>query len=146
MSDSPIEKTQNFLNPDWQHRFRSFDGFIKKPKIKSSQKPWTPSTLKWFSLFGIGFLAYFWAFILGATKLELWVGITVTVRVSTVMVASILFAENARAVNKGWSRIHRYVNALIFTTGTIAVGFAGWIGGTAMHRHVEPLVSKFISP
>lgn len=141
MSNGSMEQVQNRVNSDLRRQFRSFRGFIKKPK-----KSWSAATLKWFSLYSIGILAGMWAFILDWTKLEPWIGIAITVGISMIIVVSILFIENARAASEGWSRIHRYVNALIFTVGTIVVGFAGWIGGTAMHKHVEPLASKFISP
>ena len=141
MSDGSMEQVQNRVNSDLRRQFRSFRGFIKKP-----EKGWSAPTLKWFSLYSIGILASMWAFILDWTKLEPWIGIAITVGISMIIVVSILFIENARAASEGWSRIRRYMNALIFTVGTIAVGFAGWIGGTAMHRHLEPLASKFISP
>ena len=92
MSDGSMEQVQNRVNSDLRRQFRSFRGFIKKPK-----KAWSAPTLKWFSLYSIGILAGMWAFILDWTKLEPWIGIAITVGISVIIVVSILFIENARA-------------------------------------------------
>ena len=142
MSDDLMEQVENRVNPDLRHQFRSFNSRVKK-----SKKSWSVSTLKWFSIYSIGFIACLWAFMTESGYTKLWIGIVVTLGVSMVIVVSILFTENTRVANspKRRSQIYHYVNALIFIGIAVAAGFVGWIGGTAMIKLVEQAVNKFIS-
>ena len=129
-----MEHIQNRVNSDLRRQFRSFRGFIKKPK-----KSWSVATLKWFSVCCIGILAGVWAFVLNWTKLELWIGLAAVLGVSMIIVVPVLFVENARAASKGWSRARCCVNSLISVGIAVAFGFAGWIGGTAVLKFVESI-------
>ena len=144
MSDASMEQDQNRVNFDLRRQFRSFGGFIKKPK-----KPWSVTTLKWFSLCSIGFLSGNWAFILDWTKLESWIGFTVVIGITVIIVVPILFVENVRLTGKshnGQPRIRPYINALIFIGLAIVSTFVGWFAGTWVRQLIEIVTSSSMSP
>ena len=144
MSDDLTEQTQNRVNSDLRHQFRSFGSFIKKPK-----KPWSISSLKWFSLCSIGFLSGNWAFILDWTQLESWIGFAVVSGVTAIIVVSILFVENVRLTGKSYNgqpRIRPYINALIFIGLAIVSTFVGWFAGTWVRKFIEIVTSNSMSP
>ena len=140
MSDGSMEHIQNRVNSDLRRQFRSFRGFIKKPK-----KSWSAATLKWFSLYSIGILAGMWAFILDWTKLEPWIGFVVISGVIAIIVVPILFVENARLTGKphnGQPRINSYINALIFIGLAVGTALVGWFAGTSARKFIEIVTSS----
>ena len=144
MSDASMEQDQNRVNSDLRRQFRSFGSFIKKPK-----KPWSVTTLKWFSLCSIGFLSGNWAFILDWSELESWIGFAVVLGVIAIIVVPILFVENVLVTHKprnGQPGIHPYINALIFIGLAIVTASAGWFAGTSVRKFIEIVMSSPISP
>jgi hypothetical protein len=144
MSDGSMEHIQNRVNSDLRRQFRSFRGFIKKPK-----KSWSAVTLKWFSVCCIGILAGVWAFILNWTKLELWIGLAAVLGVSMIIVVSILFMEKVSVTgksNNGRSQTHSYINALIFVGFATIAAFVGWLGGATASKFIEIAGHKLIVP
>ena len=142
--DAPMEQTQNRTNFDPHRRFRSFDGFIKKPK-----KSWSISSLKWFSLYSIGFVACIWAFIVGSGDVEWGIGFAVVIGITVIIVVPILFVENVRLTGKshnGQPRIRPYINALIFIGLAIVSASAGWFAGTSVRKFIEIVTSSSMSP
>lgn len=144
MPDDFMQQVENRANSDLRRQFRSFGGFIKKPK-----KTWSVSTLKWFSLFSIGFLSCNWAFILDWTKLELWIGFAVISGVSAIIVVPILFVENVRVTDKshnGQSQISRYINAFVFIGLAVVSALVGWFVGTSVREFIAIVMSSLTSP
>ena len=140
MSDTPIEQIQNRVNSDLRRQFRSFDSFIKKPK-----KPWSISSLKWFSLYSIGFLSGTWAFILDWSELESWIGFAVVIGITAIIVVPILFVENVRLISKPDNGQPR-INALVFIGLAIVSASAGWFAGTSVRKFIEIVMSSPMSP
>ena len=144
MSNDLMERVENRANSDLRRRFCSFGSFIKKPK-----KTWSVSTLKWFSLFSIGFLSCNWAFILDWTKLESWIGFAVISGVSAIIVVPILFVENVRltgAPHNRQPRINAYINALVFIGLAVVSVLIGWFVGTSVREFIAIVMSSLTSP
>ena len=102
---------------------------------KFTKKAWTPTTLKWFSVFSIGVVAHLWALI----GVESWIGLIIVLGVSAVIVVSILFVENSRVTSKpnnGQLRTRHYIDALVFVGLAIIAALAGWFGGTAVNNFI----------
>ena len=109
-----------------------------------TKKAWTPTTLKWFSVFSIGAIAYLWALI----DVESWVGLIIVLGVSAAIVVSILFVENSRVTSKPnneHSGTRRYFKAFVFVGFAIIAALAGWFGGTAVNKFIEITVERSIS-
>lgn len=135
-----MEQVQNRVNSDLRRQFRSFRGFIKKPK-----KAWSAPTLKWFSLYSIGILAGMWAFILDLSKLDPWIGFNVISGVIAIIVVPILFVENVRLTGKphnGQPRINLYINAFIFIGLAVGTALVGWFVGTSARKFIEIVTSS----
>ncbi|MDE0682451.1 MAG: hypothetical protein OXI63_06005 [Candidatus Poribacteria bacterium] len=144
MSDDFMEQDQNRANSDLRRQFRSFDSLVKKPK-----KPWSPTTLKWFSLYSIGILANIWALIFNWTKLESWIGFAVMSGVTAIIVVPILLVENIRLIGEphnGQSRINAYINGLIFIGLAVVSTSVGWYTGTLARKFIEIVTSSSMSP
>lgn len=140
MSDGSMAQVQNRVNSDLRRQFRSFRGFIKKPK-----KTWSAPILKWFSLYSIGILAGMWAFILDLSKLDPWIGFNVISGVIALIVVPILFVENVRLTGKphnGQPRINLYINALIFIGLAVGTALVGWFAGTSARKFIEIVTSS----
>lgn len=140
MSDGSMAQVQNRVNSELRRQFRSFRGFIKKPK-----KSWSAVTLKWLSLYSIGILAGMWAFILDLSKLDPWIGFNVISGVIALIVVPILFVENVRLTGKphnGQPRINLYINALIFIGLAVGTALVGWFAGTSARKFIEIVTSS----
>ena len=112
---------------------------------KFTKKAWTPTTLKWFSVFSIGAVAHLWAVI----GVESSVGLIIVLGISAVIVVSILFVENSRVTSKPnneHSGTRRYFKAFVFVGFAIIAALAGWFGGTAVRKFIEIVMSSPMSP
>ena len=144
MSDDFMRQDQNHANSGLRPQFRSFGSLVKK-----SKKSWSPTTLKWFSLYSIGILANIWALIFNWTQLESWIGFAVISGVTAIIVVPILFVENVRLTGEshnGQPRINVYINGFIFIGLAVVSASVGWYTGTLARKFIEIVTSSTMSP
>ncbi len=122
------------------NKSRLFDTGTNKDRRHFSQ-----SSLKWFSLFAIGFSTFIWSSVLDWSLIESWIPLSIFIVVLVANVAPILFllsfSERHKTTND-LPRTYPYLNALLYVGFAIIAALTGWFGGTWVSKFIELVVTE----
>lgn len=110
-----------------------------------TQKPFSQSSIKWFSLFAIGFSTCIWSFVLDWNLLQTWIPLTILFVVLVANTIPILFLvsfSERRKTTNGLPRTYPYLNAFLYVGLAIIAALTGWFGGTLMSKFIELVTNQ----
>ena len=110
-----------------------------------TRKPFSQSSIKWFSLYAIGLATFMWSFVLDWSLVQSWIPLSIFIVVLVVHAIPILFLvsfSGRRKTTNRFPRTYPYLNALLYVGLAIIAALTGWFGGTLMSKFIELVTNQ----